>query len=58
MQQRDIGRSTAAFVPEKTLVVVVEMSRSAWLVAGLLPSVDRRPLRKLDPDENSLTPAG
>ena len=54
VQQRDIGRSTAAFVPEETLVVVVEMSRSAWLVAGLLPGIDRRPLKKLEADENNL----
>jgi transposase len=54
VQQRDIGRSTTDFVPDETLVVVVEMSRSAWLVAGLLPGVDRRPLKKLEADENSL----
>jgi transposase len=54
LQQSDIGRSTAAFVPDETLVIVVEMSRSTWLVAGLLPGVDRRPLKKLQPDENAL----
>jgi transposase len=53
-QQSDIGRSTAAFVPDETLVIVLEMSRSTWLVAGLLPGVDRRPLKKLQPDENAL----
>lgn len=54
VQQHDVSRSTAAFVPDETLVVVVEMSRSTWLVAGLLPGVDRRPLKKLEADENSL----
>ncbi|ASY72493.1 IS110 family transposase [Sinorhizobium fredii] len=54
LQQRDIGRSTAAFAPDETLVVVVEMSRSTWLIAGLLPGVNRRPLKKLKPDENVL----
>lgn len=53
-QQPDIGRSTAAFAPDETLVVVVEMSRSTWLVAGLLPGVDRRPLKKLTSDEHDL----
>ncbi|WP_448192774.1 IS110 family transposase [Azospirillum sp. sgz301742] len=53
-QQPDLGRATAAFIPDETLVVVVEMSRSTWLVAGLLPGVDRRPLKKLTPDEHDL----
>lgn len=39
MQQPEIGRSTAAFAPEETLVAVIEMSRSTWLVAGLVPGV-------------------
>lgn len=30
------------------------MSRSTWLGAGLLPGVDRGPLKKLQPDEISL----
>jgi phenylpyruvate tautomerase PptA (4-oxalocrotonate tautomerase family) len=34
VQQRDISRSTTAFVPDETLVVVVEITRSTWLVAG------------------------
>lgn len=54
MQQPQTGRSTAAFAPEETLVAVIEMSRSTWLVAGLVPGVDRRPLKKLSPDENGL----
>ena len=48
------GRSTKAFDAEATLVVVVEMSRSVWLVAGLLPGIERRPLKKMTPDENEL----
>src|SRR3954452_19500533 len=54
LQHPDIARSTTAYAPDETLVVVVEMSRSTWLVAGLLPGVDRRPLKKLEPDENGL----
>jgi transposase len=30
------------------------MSCSGWLVAGLLPGVDRRPLKKMKPDETEL----
>ena len=44
------SRATAAFDQESTLVVVIEMSRSAWLVTGLLPGVERHPLKKLQPD--------
>jgi hypothetical protein len=54
VQPRDVSRSTTAFVPDETVLVVVEMSRSTWLVARLLPGVDRRPLKKLEPDQNSL----
>jgi len=54
LQQPDIGRSTIELTPDQTLVVVIEMSRSAWLVAGLLPGIDRRPLKKLEADENNL----
>jgi transposase len=42
------------FEPDATLVVVIEMSCSGWLVAGLLPGVDRRPLKKMKPDETEL----
>ncbi len=48
------GRATAAFDQARTLVVVVEMSQSTWLVTGLLPGVERQPLKKLDPDPNRL----
>ena len=30
------------------------MSRSVWLVAGLLPGIERRPLKKMTPDQNEL----
>jgi transposase len=54
MQQLDIGRASAALIPDETLVVVVEMSTSSWLVSGLLPRVDRRPLKKMAPNEDGL----
>ena len=37
-----------------TLIAVVEMSLTSWLVGGLLPSVDRKPLKKLEPDGPAL----
>jgi transposase len=47
-------RCRTAFEADTTLVVVIEMSCSGWLVFGLLPGVDRRPLKKMKPDENEL----
>ena len=44
----------AAFQQDSTLVVVVEMSLSSWLVAGLIPGVSREPLKKIDPDPERL----
>nr|CCD31952.1 Transposase, IS116/IS110/IS902 family protein [Methylocystis sp. SC2] len=48
------GRATAAFDQDRTLVVVVEMSQSTWLVTGLLPGLERQPLKKLNPDPDYL----
>src|SRR6266849_6844344 len=43
-----------AFVQDTTLVAVVEMSLSSWLVAGMIPGVSREPLKKIDPDAEEL----
>jgi transposase len=50
----DLSRSLTAFDQDTTMEVVVEMSESSWLVAGMLPGVARRPLKKLDPDPVAL----
>ncbi len=50
----DLSRSLVAFEPDATLVAVIEMSLSTWLVAGVVPGVDRHPLKKLDPDPEAL----
>lgn len=54
MQQTAVSRSAAAFEPDVTLTVVVELSRAAWLVAALIPGIERRPLKKLLPNEEDL----
>jgi transposase len=36
------------------LVAVIEMSRSSWLVAGIVPGIERHPLKKLAADEQAL----
>jgi transposase len=35
-------------------VCVLELSLSSWLVAGIVPGVERQPLKKLKTDENAL----
>jgi transposase len=39
---------------DTTLTAVVELSLSSWLVAGIVPGVERQPLKKLKTDENVL----
>jgi transposase len=53
-QHNDLSRSLVAFQQDSTLVAVVEMSRSSWLVAGIIPGIGRHPLKKLDPSEEAL----
>ena len=50
----DLSRSLTALSQATTLLVVVEMSKSAWLVAGMAPGIDRHPMKKLDPDAAAL----
>jgi transposase len=51
----DLSRCFTAFEQDSTLVCVVEMSASSWVVAGLLPGVERRPLKKISADAEELT---
>jgi len=44
----------AALDEKSTLIAVIEMSQSSWLVAGIVPGVERHPAKKLDPDEGRL----
>src|ERR1700757_491059 len=40
--------------PDGTLIAVIEMSLSSWLVAGIVPGVERQPLKKLEVFESAL----
>jgi transposase len=53
-QVDDLSRSFVTFDQTTSLTVVVEMSQSSWLVAGMLPGVVRQPLKKLEPDPDAL----
>ena len=50
----DLSRSLTPFDPNRTLIAVIELSKESWLVAGIIPGVERQPLKKLEPDENDL----
>ena len=47
----DLSRSFTAFEQDSKLITVIEMSLTSWLVAGILPSIERHRLKKLDVDE-------
>jgi transposase len=51
-QVNDLSRSLTAFDPIST--VVVEMSKASWLVSGVVPGIERQPLKKLEPDATAL----
>ena len=53
-QVDDLSRLVDAFDQDTSLTVVVEMSEASWLVTGMVPGVDRRPLKKLKPDPDAL----
>jgi transposase len=50
----DLSKSLAAFDQDSTFIAVIEMSQSSWLVAGIVPGIERQPLKKLEPDEEAL----
>src|SRR5208283_2350014 len=54
LQSNDLSRSFTALNQDNTLIVVIEMGQSSWLVAGMVPGVERQPLKKLDPEEDQL----
>jgi len=37
----DLSRSLTALEPDGTLIAVIEMSLSSWLVAGIVPGIER-----------------
>jgi len=50
----DLSRSLTALEQTATLVAVVEMSQASWLVAGMIPGLERQPLKKIAPNEAAL----
>jgi transposase len=54
MPEHAQSRSHTVLKPDSTLIAVLEMSQSAWLVAGLVPGIERHPLKKIELDEAAL----
>jgi transposase len=53
-KQNDLSRCLVALEQDATLIAVVEMGQASWLVAGIVPGLDRYPLKKLSPDRDAL----
>jgi len=56
MQKRhdDSKACLTAFVQDNTVIATIEMSLASWLVAGMIPGVNREPLKKIAPDPEVL----
>ena len=53
-QTYDLNRSRTALDMDSTLIAVVEMSETNWLVHAILPGIERRPMKKISVDEEGL----
>ncbi|WP_245520882.1 hypothetical protein [Mesorhizobium sp. M8A.F.Ca.ET.208.01.1.1] len=50
----DASKSLTALDQDSTLVAVIEMSQTKWLIAATVPGFERNPLKKLDADPDSV----
>ena len=48
------SRSLVALDQSSTIIAVIEMSQSSWLVAGMLPGIERQPRKNLEPSPERL----
>src|ERR1700760_686083 len=53
-QPNDLSRSLVALDQNSTIIAFVELSQSSWLVAGVLPGIERQPRNKLEPSPERL----
>ena len=56
-QSNDLSRSFTALNQDNTLIVVIEMSQSSWLVAGMVPGVERPASQEVGTRQGSTTEA-
>lgn len=50
----DLNRSPVALKQDSTLIAVIEVSQSSWLLSARVPGLARDPLKKLLPDAEAL----
>jgi transposase len=50
----DLSRSLVSLDQDSTIIAVVEMSQSSWLVGGVLSGIERQPCKKLEPSAERL----
>jgi len=50
----DLKKSLVALEQDSTLIAVIELSQSSWLIGGIVPGVAREPLKKLGSDPDAL----
>jgi len=50
----DASKSLTSLEQDSTIIAVIEMSQAKWLVAAVVPGVERQPLKRLDADEAAL----
>src|SRR5438046_3527082 len=53
-QPNDLSRSLVALNQNSTIIAVVELSQSSWLIGGLVPGIERQPRQKLEPSSERL----
>ena len=53
-QPNDLSRSLVALDQDATVIAVIEMSQASWLVAGIVPGIERQPLKKITTDQEGL----
>jgi transposase len=53
-QPNDLSRCLVSLDQDSTLIAVIELSQSSWLIAGTVPGIERQPLKKIVPDEAAL----
>jgi transposase len=56
-KQNDLSRCLVTLEQDATVIAVIEIGQSSWLVAGIVPGLERNPLKKLSPDQDALLPA-
>ena len=49
-----LSSSLVALDQDSTIIAAVEMSQSSWLVAGMLPGIERQPRKRLEPSAERL----